>query len=612
MAARTQAADRFTAQGNYGPAIDALRQIYATSDDPAVKGTTLESIARNFLAMPGGVGPAIDRLAGACRFSGSRKLSQPLRLADGRVLSGMPIADAVAALRRIDAHEQIATLANFHLGAPASVQDTSTAFIASPDSVIPNVTTLVRPIAEFTRMDRVVTWSSGGLSGWAVGQSTPLWTAAGVTDPPIGSAWIGDRLAVWSTSRLWLLGDGGSPAWNSDLHVLTSLAVASDNNAIVDAPIPGGDDENNNLAIQQQMAQQQMIIMAQQRAIIIRGGGRLIFGGGLMPQMGPRAKAVGVEQIASVRPAGNRVIVATSTGRVLALDVADGHIVWQIRLSENAVNQLLANPHYTVARIDDPAGSTLVAIDTAGGRVIGRRKFGPENSPTQLVNAALSEEGMLAWTVTNKLFVKDLYEPWATKIDLSGQDNTDSAPFSGCVGPDQLLIREGRVLAAYDGGKFIRVCDLVRSPSGADDQTDPLATGTNSADFTMRVVGPQLFITHSKSYSRYNLSDPNDHIEAERWGDQDYKDHIQQMFLGVDYAILLSVPIEEGGRVAQLMAYRRSPANSQSTKESTALDYVQTIADPAGIISWQAVNGGLYYLTGDSKLHLLQSAHPKS
>ena len=245
--------------------------------------------------------------------------------------------------------------------------------------------------------------------------------------------------------------------------------------------------------------------------------------------------------------------------------------------------------------------------------MIGRRKFGQENSSTQLVNAALSEEGMLAWTVQNKLFVKDLYEPWAAlPLELGGNANTDAAPFSGCVGPDQLLIRQGRVLAAYDGGKFIRVCDLVREPTGADDQSDPLASGTNSTDFTMRIVGPQLFITHSKSYSRYNLSDPNDHVAADPWGDQDYKDHIQQMFLGVDYAVLLSVPIEEEGRVAQLMAYRRSPANSQSKTESTSLDYVQTIVDPTGIMSWQAVNGGLYYLSGDSKLHLLRSIRPKS
>jgi outer membrane protein assembly factor BamB len=563
------------------------------------------------VALPGGVGPAIDRLAGACRFVGSQKLSQPLRLADGSVLSGIPVADAVAALRRIDAHEQIATLADFHLGAPASVKDTSTAFVASPDSVISNVTTLVRPIGEFARMDRIVTWSNDGLSVWAVGQSTPLWTAAGVTESPIASAWIGNHLAVWSASRLWLLNDGGSLAGNSDLHDLTSLAVASDSNAITDVPAPTGDDENN-LVIQQQLAQQQAIMIAQQRAIIIRGG-RLIIRGGVVQQLGVPAKAMGAEQIVSVRPAGNRVIVATSTGRVLAMDAADGHIVWQIRLGENAVNQLLANPHYTVARMDDPAGSELVAIDTAGGRVIGRRKFGPENSPTQLVNVALSEEGMLAWTVTNKLFVKDLYEPWATKIELGGQDNTDSAPFSGCVGADQLLIREGRVLAAYDGGKFVRVCDLVRAPIGADDETDPLATGTNSADFTMRVVGPQLFITHSKSFTRYNLADAADHGAPDPY-EMDYPAHIREMFLGVDYAILLNIPIDRGPAGAPLMlllAYRRAPFSSQSARESGVLDYVQTITDPAGILSWQPVNGGMYYLSGDQKLHLLQSAHPK-
>ncbi len=276
---------------------------------------------------------------------------------------------------------------------------------------------------------------------------------------------------------------------------------------------------------------------------------------------------------------------------------------------------MLVNSHYTVVRLDDPAGSALVVIDTPGGKVIGRRKFGPENMPTQLVNVALSEEGMLALTLTNKLFVKDLYEPWTTApAEVNGKDNTEAAPFSGCGGTDQLLIHGGRILAAYDGGKFIRVCDLVQPSAAQADEGDPLASGTDSSDFAMRLAGPQLFITHSKSFARYNLLDPADHGAPDPY-DIDYVPHIREMFLGTDHVILLNNPVDRGmagSPFVQLLAYRRAPSSAGSTKESGVLDYVQTINDLAGIISWQPVNGGMYYLSGDSKLHLLQSARPNS
>jgi hypothetical protein len=299
---------------------------------------------------------------------------------------------------------------------------------------------------------------------------------------------------------------------------------------------------------------------------------------------------------------------------VMGIDCVDGHTAWQIRLSENAVNQLQANSHFTVARLDDAEGSSIVVLDTASGNLIGRRKFGPDNSPTQLVNTALSEEGMLAWTLTNKLFVKDLYEPWATApAEISGKDNTEAAPYTGCAGADQLIVRGGRVVAAYDGGKFIRVCDLIHGLAGQADEGDPLASGTNTADFTMRIVGSQLFVTHSKSFARYNLADAADHDAPDAY-DLDYVPHIREMFLGVDHVVLLNCPIdrgEAGSPFVQLLAYRRAPSSSQSTRESGVLDYAQTISDPAGIVSWQAVNGGLYYLSGDQKLHLVQSARVK-
>src|SRR6202041_3182585 len=108
---------------------------------------------------------------------------------------------------------------------------------------------------------------------YAVGQSSPMWTAAGVSEQPIGSAWMRNELAVWSGQRIWMLRDDGGVAWGSDLHALATLAVAPSSNAIVDATVANGDDANQmvvNQQVQLQQAQLQMIRqqqMAQQMVI---------------------------------------------------------------------------------------------------------------------------------------------------------------------------------------------------------------------------------------------------------------------------------------------------------------------------------------------------------
>jgi hypothetical protein len=55
-----------------------------------------------------------------------------------------------------------------------------------------------------------------------------------------------------------------------------------------------------------------------------------------------------------------------------------------------------------------------------------------------------------------------------------------------------------------------------------------------------------------------------------------------------------------------LRAYSR--ATLDNGHESGRIDYLDRISSPAGIQSWQSVDGGLYYLTGDQKLYFLKGA----
>ena len=63
------------------------------------------------------------------------------------------------------------------------------------------------------------------------------------------------------------------------------------------------------------------------------------------------------------------------------------------------------------------------------------------------------------------------------------------------------------------------------------------------------------------------------------------------------------------GKVAgyRLYAYARYSKENES-EESGATMYIYLRTDPSGILSWQAVEGGFYYLSADGKLHFLKGA----
>ena len=73
--------------------------MYAAATDAAARARLLEGMARNFLALPDALGPAIDRLARAAYIAPASHLSQPLTLPDGTTLTDLSFADAVSALR---------------------------------------------------------------------------------------------------------------------------------------------------------------------------------------------------------------------------------------------------------------------------------------------------------------------------------------------------------------------------------------------------------------------------------------------------------------------------------------------------------------------------------
>lgn len=595
--------------GNHTAAINTLVQLYRTTTDITTRDTLLESIARNDLAMPGGVGPAIDRLSRGVISATDPVLSSPLQLPNGNAIQPMSFSNAVVALRKLQNSAQLAALPDMHI--PPRSKAHRRAFASDSSTTVPEITTLLRGDAGYARFNRVVTWSTAGASpALAIYPASLVGPPVNITfsEVPTGIAWEKSVLYAWSNQTVINADDTGHVRWSAPLGALENLAVSDDGNAVVDK-LPGGLDsmsprERFNLHRRGRFGGGIIINGGNLRFLRVNGNIIRVGGNGA----GPAPKAPqGPEHIAAVWPAGGRVVVDTTLGRILGLNAKTGAIVWQTRPADHPPNQLLVNARFTVAQLNDPNGSQLVVIDTRTGRVIGRRKFGADGTPTQLVNVALSEDATLVYTLFNQLMVKDLDESWKNPpSDITGSPSSDSAPFVGLDQPGQLIVHGGRVLALYDGGKFVRVRDLA-VPTSND---RPLGTGSHSNTVKLRLVGSRLYIQFAKSFRQYNLNNPADHYTALAY-DMDLIPRIQDMLIGKGDAVLVDAPVDHGPSplpMIRLLMYGRYPGNKHITRESGRLDFSPLIKDPSGIESWQAVNGGFVYLAGNQVLHRLAGA----
>ena len=213
----------------------------------------------------------------------------------------------------------------------------------------------------------------------------------------------------------------------------------------------------------------------------------------------PRPAAGAAEQVVEVRPVGDRVLVTTSTGRLMSLDLASGKTVWQTRLSERAIDRLCANEDFTVVKVSDDTTVKLAAMDTFTGQMLGSKTFIAQNGLVP-VNLALSADGTLVYTLPDRLCLKNLYAPWPDSSDREVQGPAGMPPFGGAPQPDQLVIAEGRILALADNGtdKYVRVHSLetgnpiplkIASPQG-DQEVDRVLTAGKNWNVSLRVRRP--------------------------------------------------------------------------------------------------------------------------
>ncbi|MGH7214227.1 MAG: PQQ-binding-like beta-propeller repeat protein, partial [Tepidisphaeraceae bacterium] len=595
------AADIYESAGNHRKAAQVLRQIYFRYPESGQKLRILEAMARNDLALPGRTDAAIARLSQGARHSAAARLDRPLTMPDGKVLRNVSFSQAADALRQYNTQVASARLPTFALPTIAEEMQhraTTGKKIApfapeTADSVIPNVASLMVPQREFARHDRVVAWSAPAtLNVYAVGTATPAASSKSFPESPAGCAWLSDGLLVWTGKELTLLEpDTLIPRWKAELKALPDAEV-------VEAPSEADEDGNEDAAVDLGLRRQQEVQNRLRRNVMIRGGAA-------RPIALPAPARIipgGAEQFLDVRPAGDRVVASTSTGRVVALDMSDGKLAWQARPGSAAFDRLLVSDDFTVAKTapNDTSGVQLIVFDTLGGQALLSKSFGAAGG-TFPVNVALSPDGTLVYTLPDRICVRAMFETGDAGYKEAVVAGEGNPTFVGAVGAEQLVVSEGRILALADNGQFIRMHALedakplrIRSPESKSEVDAVLPTGARNWSVSLRIVGPRLYVVGQQSLMAYNLDVPED-----RWQKPVFDNAsatTKEAFIGRDYVVLLD---EVSGKKVlgdlAVVTYRlnafsrqiiagRGEGDVQVQRESGMYTYDPEIADPAGLV----------------------------
>ena len=662
------AAEAYESASRPRDAVRVLRAMWFKYQTGPARLPILEGMARNYLAIPDRsrtdlATTAAARLAVAATQAGDATLQKDLKLSDGTVIAeaGVSFSEALEKVRKITSLAADKALPDFGIPIPKPNQKPHPKpFLpVGPQTTLPNATALVPPSRDFARPDRVVTWSPRQLSIFNAGAGVPKEPISrsaafpGEAGPlpegvirspeaPRGVSWTGDTALVWGASKVVALdAPSGKTLWTFDLATQPTLEVlrAGDDVAVAEDQ-PGNPGVNGRIIVNGRVVNGNNVIV--RNGIVVNGqqadpaGGQNAVARGGPASPIPPVPGAG-EQVADVRPVGDRVLVTSSTGRIACVDLATGTIPWQTRLADTTPDRLAATEDFTVVRVRDDSNVRLVALDTFSGKVIGRQSFpvtGGNQPASTPLNLALSADGKLVYTTPTQLRMRDLYEGWDKDEKVYPPQTGQNAPrlFEGATQPGQLVIAEGRILALSDnaatsgqqtGTKFVSVysletvqpISLVVDAGGKRQVNQMLTTGATDWNVTLRTVGSKLYCVGTRSIYAYDL----DHPDAPWSGATDTMDvepqemKLRDAFIGTNHIVLLDQP--EGAATPQFRLYafgRYTPVAGVKKGESGKLDYIYPASDPAGVApQWQACDGGFYYATADGQVRVLQGADKK-
>lgn len=587
-----QAAQAFEATGNHRRATQTLRQVSYKFPDAFNKAEIVESMARNYLAMPNRLEVALSRLEYGVRTAGNPRLTQPLRLPDGTVIENVTFSQAIESLRPYADRAKHKPAPDFRLPTRewGMVNRGKSPFPQAARQVIADVDALVEQMPDQARYDRILTWSQpdngepARTAIHAVGQSTPLGMTTALTDTPEQAAWTDAGLVLWTPNQVILLDpDNAQVRWEQRLDTLLDIQLVesdADRTAPRDIHSVAGTDNTQ----------------------LRRSGQRVV-----NTLLRARPKYEGDEQYIQAHITSDRVLLATSTGRLIALNLADGTLAWQSRLLENIpLDRLVATDDFTVVRLLRDNRVDLVTFDTYSGELISRRGFANSTGAIP-INFALAPDGTLVYILSDRICGKDLFDPgeqltWEVTAQTGGQP-----VYEGALLPEHLKIHDGRIMVLSDGGQFIRVHSLqtgrmIRYPSGRRNREVEALLSTGNTDWRTRLVidGSSLYCVSPRALVAYNLENPE-----QTWrgpNDPATTHSYRDVLVGQDYLVLVDAPGEGPSVNCTLYAFSRTKTRNG---ESGLMVHSPTVQERTPIMQWRGVEGGIYYLRGDRTLHFL-------
>jgi hypothetical protein len=121
----------------------------------------------------------------------------------------------------------------------------------------------------------------------------------------------------------------------------------------------------------------------------------------------------------------------------------------------------------------------------------------------------------------------------------------------------------------------------------------------------LRMSGPRLYAVGSKSMVPYNLEQNTATPPATMFADVAILP--DDTMITKSYVVLPGQVVGREGSYT-LQAYSRLlvPMDGGKVADSGLMVYKKDITEPAKITSWAAVDGGIYYLTGDDRLVFLK------
>jgi hypothetical protein len=300
-----------------------------------------------------------------------------------------------------------------------------------------------------------------GFAVHEIGATQPIFMSDAFGSAPKSIAWIATNFVAWNPTEVALInGDDGQTLWKMSLASLPEIEVV---------PAPGGageapegqaeeDLDPRARALLHQLNRQGVPPEVRARILADQRRVRLAVQVGPQPQLA--AAVAGPEQIASVRPLSDRVVLGTTTGRVVAVDLGDGSILWQGRPTDRGPVQFLASDDFVVLRVLDESGAQIIVLDALSGQFVSRRAYG--NDGAMPVNMALAADGTLVWVMPDRVCGKDLFEPGdrLTFEQIGAREGTAPPLFQAATGADHLQIADFRILVLSDNGTAVRVYSL--------------------------------------------------------------------------------------------------------------------------------------------------------